>query len=423
MCKELNLPALKGIFGDWVYYVTLLPFLEVRKRIRRTRDIHEAQELEDWLQRDLTDRGDEIADYLATQKQCFFNGVVVGVYGGEPQWYPLSLQPSTYLDPITVGESVEAGMGILKLTGNEKLFALDGQHRVEGVKRLVDRIGEEAFEKRLDELCAIFVAHKQSRAGMQRSRRLFSTLNRYAKPVSRTDLIILDEDDIVAITCRRLIEKHPLFADGKISLQQQKAINTTDRRSFTSIVALYQSMDTYLSIRFTPKRHWKKFKLMRPDENAVKQYVARANRFWDNLVEQLSELQFVVNMKPDDELPVRFRSVYGGNLLFRPILPLILTKALKNAMTLGMSEDAFLSRFCQIPKELNRPPWRGVLWTDSMVTRAKNQNIAERLILWMVNADPEEKKIKAQTLRQDIANLQDKQIEDIQLPKKIMKAP
>ena len=423
MCKELNLPALKGIIGDWVYYVTLLPFLEVRKRIRRTHEIHEVQELEDWLQRDLTDRGDEIANYLATQKQCFFNGVVVGVYAGEPQWYPLSLQPSTYLDPILVGESVEAGMGILKLSGDEKLFALDGQHRVEGVKRLVDRIGEEAFAKIPDELCAIFVAHKQSRSGMQRSRRLFSTLNRYAKPVSLTDLIILDEDDIVAITCRRLIEKHPLFADGKISLQKQKAINTTDRRSFTSIIALYQSMDTYLSINFTPKRGWKEFKLVRPDEKVVKQYVSSAIRFWDKLVKGLPELQFVVNMKPEDKLPDEYRSVNGGNLLFRPILPLILTKALKNAIALGMSEDAFLLRFCQIPKELNRPPWRGVLWTDSMVTRAKNQNIAERLILWMVNADPQEKKIKARTLCQDIAALQDKQIADIQLPEKVMKAP
>ena len=160
-----------------------------------------------------------------------------------------------------------------------------------------------------------------------------------------------------------------------------------------------------------------------PIEKVVKQYVSRASRFWDNLVEQLSELQFVVNMKPEDKLPDEYRSVNGGNLLFRPILPLILTKALKNAMTLGMSEDTFLSRFCQIPKDLNRSPWRGVLWTDSMVTRSKNQNIAERLILWMVNADPEEKKIKAQILRRDIANLQDKSIENIQLPDKIVKVP
>ena len=89
---------------------------------------------------------------------------------------------------------------------------------------------------------------------MQRTRRLFSTLNRHACNRSVfTELIILDEDDIVAITCRHLIEKHPLFTDGKISLQKQKALNSKDQRSFTSVIALYQTMDIYLSINFTPK--------------------------------------------------------------------------------------------------------------------------------------------------------------------------
>ena len=416
MGTELKLPALKGVIGDWVYYVTLLPFREVRNRIHRNDEIHETKELQDWLQRQLTDRSKDIAEYLITQKQRFFNGVVIGVYGGEPQWYPVSLQPSEYLDPIVVDEEVEMSMGILKLSGDEKLFALDGQHRVEGIKHLPD----EAFEEMPDELCAIFVSHKKTVAGMQRTRRLFSTLNRHAKPVSLAELIILDEDDVVAITCRRLIEKHPLFTESKISLQKQKPISPNDQRSFTSVIALYQSMDTYLSIDFTPKNRWKKFKLVCPDESVVQQYVDRAYKFWYKLVDWIPELQFVVDMKPEDQLPNSFRGAHGGDLLFRPILPLILTKALKDAIGLGMSEDTFLSRFSQIPRELDMPPWRSVLWTGTMVTRAKNQKIAERLVLWMVDADPQEKKIKGNAIRQDIAALQDKLIEDIQLPEKIL---
>ena len=88
-----------------------------------------------------------------------------------------------------------------------------------------------------------------------------------------------------------------------------------------------------------------------------------------------------------------------------------------------MSEDTFLSRFSQIPRELDQPPWRSVLWTGTMVTRAKNQKIAENLVLWMVNADPQEKKVKADQLRQNIADLQDKPIEDIQLPEKVVSTP
>ena len=423
MCVELKLPALKGIIGDWFYYVTLLPFREVRNRVRRNDEIHETKELQDWLQRELTNRSESIAEYLETQNQRFFNAVVIGVYGGEPQWYPLSLQPSEYLDPISVEEEVEVSMGILRLSGDEKLFAIDGQHRVEGIKHLANRMGEEAFAEISDELCAIFVAHKQTTEGMQRTRRLFSTLNRYAKPVSLSELIILDEDDVVAITCRHLIEKHPLFTEGKISLQKQKPISPKDQRSFTSVIALYQSMDTYLSIDFTPKNKWKKFKSVCPDEEVVQQYVSRAYEFWDKLVEKIPELQVVVNMKPGDELPNSFRGAHGGDLLFRPILPLILTKALKDAIKLGMSEDTFLSRFSRIPRELDRPPWRSVLWTGTMVTRAKNQKLAENLVLWMVDADPQEKKVKAGPLRQDIADLQDKPIINIQLPKKVVSTP
>ena len=326
MSAELKLPALKGIIGDWVYYATLFPFQEVRNRVRRNDEIHETKELQDWLQRELTDRSEDIAEYLMTQKQRFFNAVVIGVYGGEPQWYPLSLRPSEYLDPISVEEDVEVSMGILRLSGEEKLFAIDGQHRVEGIKHLAKQIDDEAFEEMPDELCTIFVAHKKTTAGMKRTRRLFSTLNRHAKAVSLTELIIIDEDDVVAIACRHLIEKHPLFTEGKISLQKQKPISPKDQRSFTSVIALYQSMDTYLSMDFTPKNRWKQFKLVCPDEKVVQQYSSKAYTFWDKLVERIPELQFVVNMEPGDELPNLFRGIHGGDLLFRPILPLILTR-------------------------------------------------------------------------------------------------
>ena len=71
--------------------------------------------------------------------------------------------------------------------------------------------------------------------GYERTRRLFSTLNRYAKPVGKKDIIALDEDDSVAIVTRLLVEDHPLFV-GKISLGQSKNIAKSDQESLTSIV-------------------------------------------------------------------------------------------------------------------------------------------------------------------------------------------
>ena len=66
---------------------------------------------------------------------------------------------------------------------------------------------------------------------MQRVRRLFSTLNRYAKPVSMRDIIALDEDDIIAIASRELIDNHPLFSNERILDIRNKAIPETNTKA------------------------------------------------------------------------------------------------------------------------------------------------------------------------------------------------
>ena len=46
---------------------------------------------------------------------------------------------------------------------------------------------------------------------MKKYRKLFSTLNRYAKKTDGATNIILDEDDTFAILTRRLITDHEFF--------------------------------------------------------------------------------------------------------------------------------------------------------------------------------------------------------------------
>src|SRR5207253_1326319 len=139
---------------------------------------------------------------------------------------------------------LEGALGILTLEGTEKLFAIDGQHRVAGVEKAV----EENAELGGEEVCVIFVAgviaekRSEDEQGFERTRRLFTTLNRYAKPVSKRDIIALDEDDVIAITTRELVEKLPMFRN-KISVKKTKSLSVSDRSSLTTIVAIYDSLD------------------------------------------------------------------------------------------------------------------------------------------------------------------------------------
>ena len=88
----------------------------------------------------------------------------------------------------------------------------------------------------------IFVAAHMDDAGKKRTRRLFSTLNRYAKQVKRSHIIALNEDDIIAIVVRMLIVEHKLFRNAKIWLGG-KNLRRNDNDNFTSLEALYDSMD------------------------------------------------------------------------------------------------------------------------------------------------------------------------------------
>ena len=262
------IPALRAHMGDWVYYVTFLRMDQIADRIHLAQEIHSSEVLKDMIQRQITNRSAQISEYLLSQPQRFFNALIVGVYGGAPEWYELAIGKNPQFDADALPKALDGVLGFLRLNGTEILFAIDGQHRVQGIKQAL----EKNEELKREEVSVIFVAHRNDQSGMERTRRLFSTLNRYAKPVSKSEIIALDEDDIIAITTRELVEKHPLFQE-KISLAKTKAVAVKDNRSFTTIITLYD----VLEILFRKKgRAWKEFKRHRPDDAIIAEFYAQS---------------------------------------------------------------------------------------------------------------------------------------------------
>ena len=178
----LRVPSLRAHMGDWIYYAAFLKLRDIAQRVFLADEIHKHEGLRDMIQRSIDSSGhaESIKHYLLDKSQRFFNALVIGVYGGEPNFFELELRRGSRLDPNDLPDYFEGALGILQFSGTEKLFAIDGQHRVVGIKRAVAEsttLGDE-------EVIALFVSHSRSTDGMERSRRLFTTLNRYAKPVS-----------------------------------------------------------------------------------------------------------------------------------------------------------------------------------------------------------------------------------------------
>lgn len=112
-----------------VYYSTLLPMREVAKRVNYAKEIHSSKALSDMIQRSLEgDRAGKIADYLRDNPERFFSSVVLATYEGDPEWFDVgnlrSSRNAAVLDEVPEG-SLDT-LGLLRLSGAEKIFALDG---------------------------------------------------------------------------------------------------------------------------------------------------------------------------------------------------------------------------------------------------------------------------------------------------------
>lgn len=409
---ELLIPALRAHMGDWVYYVAFMKMKDVAERIGVAEEIHESKSLNDLIQRQLTDRASQIRNYLLNQPQRFFNALVVGVYGGDPEWYELDIQDNKAFSSEGLPQYVEGALGLLALEGTERLFAMDGQHRVMGIRGAVEsdsNLGEE-------EVSALFVAHRNDEAGLRRTRRLFSTLNRYAKPVSKLDIIALDEDDAVAISTRSMVEQYPLFKE-KVALVKGKNIPVSDDQSFTTIVALYDSLDVWLP---DSRRGWNDYKKSRPSEEELSNFHQSAICFWDTMTEYFSPLRELSNSQPSDKVASKFRDREGGHLLFRPVGLLLAVRIVRRLVDLGTPLERAVELVSKVPMELARKPWVGLLWDDinkRMITASENQKVAERLLFYAVDGDLSTMKTDITQLRSELAgllNIEDREAVELQ---------
>src|SRR5690606_30400276 len=317
----MKIPALKAKIGDWDYYVTTLTFEQVGKFVSKIDEhLHKSESLKDLIQRSITNNYLSIKEYIINQPSIFFNSLVLAVYDEYPKWQEIEFKYDS-------GETYQ--MGLLDFPGNHKIFPVDGQHRVEGIKAAL----KENPELKDQQIAALFVGHKNDELGKQRTRRLFTTLNRYAKPVSLDDIIALDEDDSVAITTRYLLEEYDLFTGKRVIYAKQKAIPSNNKEALTSIITLYQSNIELFNVFFERKFNKKPTKnrvteylKFRPSEEEIEEFKAFCLRFWDAFKENLSFINEYLRLTTNASAPFR-NSENGGNLLFRPIGLLPFVKA------------------------------------------------------------------------------------------------
>lgn len=359
--KKMKIPAIRSQMGIWVYYVSSLSFKEVKEYVRPIDDeLHKSELLSQMIQRSITENYKSIANYLLTQQERFFNALILAVYDGEPVWNEIRLED--------LEGNNNYNLGLLTLSGEEKIFPVDGQHRVAGIKEAILENPELQDER----VPVIFIGHSKDEIGMQRTRRMFSTLNRYAKPVSMRDIIALDEDDIVAIASRTIIDEANLFQEGRILDSKTKAIPDNNSKAFTTIITYYECNKELLWLFIKDidikgldgksiKGHKKidEYIRHRPDENTIKKFTNDCAEFWKTLINECSEAFSMENKF------TQYRGEKGGHIFFRPASLIPFTKAVVRIKERNnLSFEQIVNNIPQNVMWIQNDIWKKIIWDD-----------------------------------------------------------
>lgn len=351
-----------------------------------TKNIHEI------LQRELKEnRISQISNYLLNNNERFFNSLIVAIHKGTPKWSDFDIETHFKIDNKIVDDSnlefIKNKLGVLTLSGNEEIFTLDGQHRLKGIRR--------ALKTNLslnDEECSlIFVVHNNK--AKERTRRLFTVLNKYAEKPRGAELIILDEDDVRAIVSRKLATNHKVLnKPNGLSISNTGSIPPTDDKSFTTLVTI----NNINSILFRFKRD---YYTQRPDDSTIEKLYEVSANFWDILFSVFPELVEFIDGKEVNinNKPVRRNKITGGSLLLRPVGQELIAKNYKEFEKRGKL-DKLKNNLRKIDFDLNGPTWKYIFWNSPKMI-PKEEELKNYLIPYLLGDPTNEEEIQSSIKR------------------------
>ena len=375
----MKIPVIRGKIGDWIYYSGTMTFSQVSENVTASiNEIYEASCLDEILQRALTDNFASIKNYILKDSDRFFNAVILAIYNGDPQWLEVEFNDE---------ESEFTNVGFLEFSGEETIFPVDGQHRVAGIREALREDPSLAKEQ----LPVIFIAHSDDPKGRKRTRKLFSTLNRRAKPVGQNENIALDEDDVCSIITREVIQEIPLFMRKNIVNSLGKQIPNANNMAITSLIALYQCVDLLVKHKLATEgirgKKYSDYKLYRPQDEVIDSIRGYIFSVFESFVNHTAVIREYLS-ENSEEKAKKFRNSEGGNLLFRPIA---FTEYFEAAFWLQdrggdtTYDDAFIS-LNTVDLDIGKAPWLGLVWDGSKIISKASKTTIRYLLVFLADS-------------------------------------
>ena len=384
-------PATKINIQSWEYFSIKMTFGDFFSESGDEKDdlISFAQELnsdnqfpsllDSWMQRKINDSRakNEISSYLIERDDAFFSSVVIACLGDIPEWQPISPKKEIR-DELDI--EINDDFGFVGFDTSQKYFVLDGQHRLFSIRHilrtheLLAKAGPEFRDQGMNVILVTKGEGEDGEAFEEKYRRLFTSLNRYAKSTNKETNIIMDEDDVFAIVTRKLIRKLPMFSyfgdpleNPHINLETKGLRKGTS--FFTSLATLYDMNEVILlnanNINVLEGITSKKYKANRPDEAIIEKLYENLKEVWDALVETFPIFEDLDARSKSRNPNAPLDSDSNDNLLLRPLGQLSILAELTRYLIDNMDDQQTilpaLEPLKKIPWDLREMPFKDLL--------------------------------------------------------------
>ena len=440
MASNLNFfPALKAHVGPadkgWTYYTVKMRMDQVIREIKFAHEFDLAEDrvnlLGDAIQRALNNKRirESICRFLEKDHR-FFSSLVAGVIDGNPEFFPVSIAGENEVERMFRGSGIDDSFGVLRMDNTRRCYALDGQHRLAAIRSMLD--GEfrtamgikekpkvpDGFAEEEIGVIMVLRAGKDPVEFRNGFRRLFSSLNRYAKKTDRDTDIVMDEDDAFALLTRRMITEFPFFRDetnpqSASSLVKMKGTNLQPSDvHFTTLQTLYAMNAVLLRTEEREKdKRWRNkavFIADRPEEEELDQWFAELTGCWEAILKALPALR---------NNPQKMRHPGGDpskadHLFFRPIGQKMMARLVRELLDIETptgfaSVDKMakaLAPLGEIDWDIRNVPWQRLVSVpgqggDGFVMREEQRekalSVAQRIAKAMIIRGVDEKRLRS----------------------------
>jgi DNA sulfur modification protein DndB len=367
MANKTFIPAFKASVGDWPYYICQMKYAEVARQVGFAFELGGNQDLNTMIQRGLSSRNEGIVQYLLGSDHRFLGALIVATWGGDPEYVPLTME-----DPEGMLQGLDREFGVLTLDGTHQFFALDGQHRLKAIKEAVRKQPSLGAE----DIAVLLVSHYDTPEGQERTRRLFTNINRNAKTTTKAENIALDVDDGYAVITRELLTEHPFLklpgvvrvfvhppgAEGEVKLAASN-VPKTDANAWTTITVLYDMLGN-LGFRLDPAMDDSS---KRPSDEAIETSAAALTERIDELLEHCGALRERLEgaaSARDVRAPKGAES--DGHAFMRPVVQRALTKVLRQIVDQGeRTWPELMTRLAALDWRIGQAPWTAIYNTDT----------------------------------------------------------